>query len=92
MFNNVEIKVGKSKCVCSFKFTLTEHDPIEVDTVATSASCDKKCSGSAKNAKLGGPVSVENFFTFGMRVKRGKVQLINPLVTPSKIIMIDNKI
>ena len=46
----------------------------EVDTMSSQVSCDKKCSGAAKNVELGGDGF--NFYVVSFSVKkgRGKIQ------------------
>ena len=59
------MKVGKQTCTCSFTFVLS-GDKVKTGKV----SCDTKCSGSAKDVKLGGDGT--NFYVVGFSVKKGK--------------------
>ena len=60
------MKVGKRTCTCSFTFVLV-GDKVGKDS---KVSCDTKCSGSAKDVKLGGDGT--NLYTVAFSVKKGK--------------------
>jgi len=69
-----KIKVGKKMCSCSFNL-IVEDSKLSPNS---KASCDKKCNGMAKGITLEGPSGI---FTFGMKVSKGRVQLIGATVT-----------
>merc|ERR1711910_65863 len=50
-FASEKVKVGKKTCTCSFTFVLNGD---RVNVKNSLVSCDKKCSGAAKNVELGG--------------------------------------
>ena len=60
-----KVKVGKKTCTCSFTFVLA-GDKVKTGEV----SCDTKCSGTAKDVRLGG--NGTNFYVVGFSVKKGK--------------------
>ena len=62
------VKVGRRTCTCSFTITADGNQCIQ-----PKASCDKKCSGGAKQISLSG----ENSFMFDMKVKKGKAKISN---------------
>ena len=67
IFDDIRVKVGKKTCKCNFMFFLIGD---EVDTMSSEVSCDKKCSGAAKNVELGGDAL--NFYVVSFAVKKGK--------------------
>jgi len=71
-----KIKVGKKMCSCNFNL-IVEGSKLSPES---KASCDKKCNGMAKGITLEGPSGI---FTFGMKVAKGRVQLIGATVTTS---------
>merc|ERR1712032_855539 len=50
-FAGEKVKVGKKTCTCDFTFVLNGD---RVNVKSSLVSCDKKCSGAAKNVELGG--------------------------------------
>ena len=69
VFKNEKVKVGKKSCKCTFSLmaTGTKLSP------KSKASCDKKCSGTAKGLELEGESG--NVYTFDMKSVKGKVTL-----------------
>merc|ERR1712061_607326 len=68
-FASEKVKVGKKTCTCSFTFVLNGD---RVNVKNSLVSCDKKCSGAAKNVELGGDGM--NFYVVSFAVKKGKGQ------------------
>merc|ERR1711970_453875 len=66
-FASEKVKVGKKTCTCSFTFVLNGD---RVNVKNSLVSCDKKCSGAAKNVELGGDGM--NFYVVSFAVKKGK--------------------
>merc|ERR1712223_1214201 len=66
-FASEKVKVGKKACTCSFTFVLNGD---RVNVKNSLVSCDKKCSGAAKNVELGGDGM--NFYVVSFAVKKGK--------------------
>merc|ERR1712172_166800 len=50
-FAGERVKVGKKTCTCDFTFVLNGD---RVNVKSSMVSCDKKCSGGAKDVELGG--------------------------------------
>merc|ERR1712223_2283024 len=69
-FAGERVKVGKKTCTCSFTFVLNGD---RVNVKNSLVSCDKKCSGAAKNVELGGDGM--NFYVVSFAVKKGKGKL-----------------
>ena len=67
IFDDIRVRVGKKTCTCNFMFFLVGE---EVDKTSSEVSCDKKCSGAAKNVELGGDGF--NFYVVSFSVKKGK--------------------
>ena len=59
--------MGKKTCTCSFTFVLNGD---RVNVKNSLVSCDKKCSGAAKDVELGGDGM--NFYVVSFAVKKGK--------------------
>merc|ERR1712013_346533 len=66
-FAGERVKVGKKTCTCSFTFVLNGD---RVNVKNSLVSCDKKCSGAAKDVELGGDGM--NFYVVSFAVKKGK--------------------
>merc|ERR1719479_641665 len=66
-FEDESVKVGKKTCTCSFTFVVNGKK------VKGTGSCDKKCSGAVKSMSLN---SADYSYTFGFRVKMGKVTAV----------------
>merc|ERR1740131_39995 len=66
-FAGERVKVGKKTCTCSFTFVLNGD---RVNVKNSLVSCDKKCSGAAKDVELGGDGM--NLYTVSFAVKKGK--------------------
>merc|ERR1712121_547725 len=66
-FEGEKVKVGKRTCTCDFEFTVAGNGKAR-----GTGSCDKKCSGNVKEWTLN---SAAYSYTFGFRVKKGKVKM-----------------
>merc|ERR1711963_341273 len=66
-FAGERVKVGKKTRTCSFTFVLNGD---RVNVKNSLVSCDKKCSGAAKDVELGGDGM--NFYVVSFAVKKGK--------------------
>ena len=69
VFKNEKVTVGKKSCKCTFSLMAAGNKL----SPKSKASCDKKCSGTAKGLELEG--ESENVYTFDMKSVKGKVTL-----------------
>merc|ERR1711970_1006297 len=70
-FAGEKVKVGKKTCTCDFTFVLNGD---RVNVKSSLVSCDKKCSGAAKNVELGGDGMNFYVVSFAMKKGKGKIQ------------------
>merc|ERR1712012_1226930 len=70
-FAGERVKVGKKTCTCSFTFVLNGD---RVNVKNSLVSCDKKCSGAAKDVELGGDGMNLYVVSFAVKKGKGKIQ------------------
>ena len=74
-----QVKVGKRTCSCRFTIIIIvmREDGVLIVIVKVSAksqaTCDKKCSGAAKNVEITGESGIT--YSFGLSVKKGKARM-----------------
>jgi len=69
VIRNKKVKVGKRTCTCTFILLATGSKL----STKSKASCDKKCSGTARRLKLKG--SSGNLYTFDLKSVKGKATI-----------------
>merc|ERR1719507_1002741 len=72
---DVEVKVGKNMCECSFVFTIKGKG---VDVRKSKVACDKKCSGVARGVEI--EAQSGNVFTCDFSVKKGRGRIMKASV------------
>merc|ERR1712172_389025 len=73
-FAGERVKVGKKTCTCDFTFVLNGD---RVNVKSSMVSCDKKCSGGAKDVELGGDGMNLYTVSFAMKKGKGKIQKVS---------------
>ena len=92
VFEDESVKVGKKTCTCDFSFTMAGN---KVKKAA--GTCDKKCSGAAKNVELGGVGMNLNVVSFAVKSinptakhSRGKSCRVSTSNSYSNLVVINN--